>query len=140
MCGQEEIIQCGKDTFIMWFPSCSFSSSALYICEPDDSQPFHKAREISPEDANCLLRSHGLQPLEDANTLHGFEPLDHGLHLVAGLELPDMEVDLPKAKAPARRNAHEAQVKREKRREESQHLVKARHIPSLTLNVLVPPR
>jgi hypothetical protein len=127
----------------MWFPNCSCSPSALYICEPDDSQPFHKARKISLEDANILLRIHGLQPLEGLNTLqynHGFEPLDYGVHIIAGLELPDMEVDLPKAKATARRSAHEAQAKREKRREESQHLIKARHIPSPILKVLVLPR
>lgn len=166
MCGQEEIIPCGEYTSLLRFPNCGCSPSALYLCEPDDSQPFHKAREISLEDANTLLRRLGLQPLEDVDMPKyngGFLPLDYRLHQIAGLKLPTTDVDdkdesptIPnkqepqaessmsitaqKARAPARHNAHEAQIKREKRREESQHLVKARPILSPSLKARVPPR
>lgn len=167
MCGQEEpeIIPCGEDTFLMRFPNCTCSCpSTLYIWGIDNSQPHQKALEINSEDANTLLRRLGLQPLEEVDIPQhnqSFPPLDYGLDQIAGLNLSDMEVDVkeerptmrnqqepqaqsspapPKAKAPARRNAHEAQIKREKRRKESQHLIKARLIPSPTLKIHIPPR
>lgn len=165
MCGQEpEIIPCGDGTFLMRLLNCTCSPSPLYVWDIDNTQPYQKAREISLEDASTLLRRLGLQPLKEVDIpqhYHGFTPLDYRVHQIAGLELSEMEVDVKeegptmpkqqeehagisaaqaKAKAPVRHNAHEAKIKREKRREESQHLIQARQIPPPTLPVHAPPR